>query len=65
LRLQAKPAFRRSSNKVRVPYQGALPDYRSIREAMSAQATHTKARALDSEMRGDWDAIFQVLAQPQ
>jgi hypothetical protein len=45
-------------------YQGALSDYRSACEAMSASATHTKARALAREMLNDWAAIFQVLAYP-
>jgi transposase len=45
-------------------FQGALSDYRCICEAMSASATHTKARALAREMLNDWEAIFQVLAYP-
>ena len=45
-------------------YQGALSDYPCAREAMSASATPTKARALAREMRGGWEAIFQVLAHP-
>jgi len=45
-------------------YQGALSDYRCLCEAMSASATHAKARALAGEMLNDWDAIFQVLAHP-
>jgi len=48
-----------------ITYQGALSEYRCACEAMSAQATHTKARALAREMLNDWDAIFQVFAQPQ
>jgi len=47
-----------------ITYQSVLSDYRSVCEAMSAQATHTKARALAREMLNDWDAIFQVLAYP-
>ena len=47
-----------------ITYQGALSDYRCACEAMSASATHTKARALAREMLNDWDAIFQVLAHP-
>ena len=47
-----------------ITYQGALSDYRCACEAMSASATHTKARALAREMLNDWEAIFQVLAHP-
>ena len=47
-----------------ITYQGALSDYRSACEAMSASATHSKARALAREMLNDWEAIFQVLAYP-
>ena len=47
-----------------ITYQSALSDYRCICEAISASATHTKARALAREMLNDWDAIFQVLAHP-
>ena len=47
-----------------ITYQGALSAYRCDCEAMSAHATHTKARALAREMLNDWDAIFQVLAHP-
>ena len=47
-----------------ITYQGALSDYRSVCEAMSVSATHTKARALAREMLNDWGAIFQVLAHP-
>jgi hypothetical protein len=47
-----------------ITYQGALSDYRCVCEAMSASATHTKARALAREMLNDWEAIFQVLAYP-
>jgi transposase len=47
-----------------ITYQGALSDYQCVCEAMSASATHTKARALAREMLNDWDAIFQVLAHP-
>jgi len=47
-----------------ITYQAALSDYRCVCEAMSASATHTKARALAREMLNDWDAIFQVLAHP-
>ena len=47
-----------------ITFQGALSDCRCAREAMSASATHTKARALAKEMINDWDAIFQVLAYP-
>jgi len=47
-----------------ITYQGALSDYRSVCEAISASATHTKARALAREMLNDWEAIFQVLAHP-
>jgi hypothetical protein len=47
-----------------ITYQGALSEYRCACEAMSASATHTKARALAREMLNDWEAIFQVLAHP-
>ena len=47
-----------------ITYQGALSDYRRACEAMGTQATHTKARVLAREMLNDWEAIFQVLAQP-
>ncbi len=47
-----------------VTYQKILADYRCVCEAMSASATHTKARALAREMLNDWEAIFQVLAHP-
>jgi len=47
-----------------INYQGALSEYRCACEAMSASATHTKARALAREMLNDWDSIFQVLAHP-
>ena len=47
-----------------ITYQNALSDYRCACEAMSASASPTKARALAREMLNDWEAIFQVLAQP-
>ena len=47
-----------------ITYQGALSDYRCACEAMSASASPSKARALAREMLNDWEAIFQVLAQP-
>jgi transposase len=47
-----------------ITYQETLSAYRCVCEAMSASTEHTKARALAREMLNDWDAIFQVLAQP-